>query len=229
LRFDIAALFPEIIDNVLSQSIVGRGVKSGAIEIFTHQIRDFAYNKHRRVDDSPYGGGMGMVMQCEPIYRCFRETTEKLNYRPRVIYMSPQGAVLSQAKAAELAKEPGLFILCGHYEGVDQRILDKIVDEEISIGDYVLTGGELPACVLVDTVSRLVPGVLPEAEAFEIESFYNGLLEFPQYTKPEVWEGMSVPEILLSGHHKNIENWRLEKAKEVTAKKRPDLLSAKSL
>jgi tRNA (guanine37-N1)-methyltransferase len=227
VRFDIAALFPEIISAALSESIVGRGVKSGAIEIFTHQIRDYAYNKHRRVDDSPYGGGMGMVMQCEPIYRCFIETTENLSFRPRVIYMSPQGAVLTQKKAKELAAEPGLFILCGHYEGVDQRILDKIVDEEVSIGDYVLTGGELPACVLVDTVSRLVPGVLPEAAAYEIESFYGGLLEFPQYTKPEIWDERKVPEILLSGHHKNIENWRLEKSKEVTAKKRPDLLVPK--
>jgi tRNA (guanine37-N1)-methyltransferase len=224
MRFDIAALFPETIDAVLSQSIVGRGVKSGAIEIFTHQIRDYAYNKHKRVDDSPYGGGMGMVMQCEPIYRCFCEVTEPLPYRPKVIYMSPQGRVLTQKTAKVLSEEPGLFIICGHYEGVDQRILDKIVDEEISIGDYVLTGGELPACVLVDTVARMCKGVLPSDDAYEIESFYDGLLEFPQYTKPEIWEGMSVPEVLLSGHHKNIEAWRREMAMKITKLKRPDIL-----
>jgi tRNA (guanine37-N1)-methyltransferase len=224
MRFDIAALFPEMIETVLSQSIVGRGVKSGAIEIFTHQIRDYAYNRHKRVDDSPYGGGMGMVMQCEPIFRCFEAVRETLSYKPRVIYMSPQGSVLTQKKAKILSEEEGLFIICGHYEGVDQRVLDKIVDEEVSIGDYVLTGGELPACVLVDTVSRMCKGVLPESEAFEIESFYDGLLEFPQYTKPEIWEGMAVPDVLLSGHHKNIEQWRQEMAIKITKLKRPDML-----
>jgi tRNA (guanine37-N1)-methyltransferase len=224
MRFDIAALFPEIIDGALRESIIGRGINSGAIELHTHQIRDFAYNKHRRVDDSPYGGGMGMVMQCEPIYRCFLEVTETLDYRPRAIYMSPQGKPLTQKLAKELSNEEGLFILCGHYEGIDQRILDKIGFEEISIGDYVLTGGELPAAVLVDTVGRLCPGVLPEAEAYEIESFYDGLLEFPQYTKPEIWEDIRVPEVLLSGHHKNIEAWRREMAMEVTKRKRPDML-----
>jgi tRNA (guanine37-N1)-methyltransferase len=224
LRFDVAALFPEIIDGALRESIIGRGIKSGAIELFTHQIRDYARNKHRRVDDSPYGGGMGMVMQCEPIYRCFIETTETLSYTPRKIYMSPQGKPLTQSLAKEFASEDGLFILCGHYEGIDQRVLDKIGFEEVSIGDYVLTGGELPAAVLIDTVARLVPGVLPESEAFEIESFYDGLLEFPQYTKPEIWEDIRVPEVLLSGHHKNIEAWRREMAMEITKRKRPDIL-----
>jgi tRNA (guanine37-N1)-methyltransferase len=225
MRFDIITLFPEVIESVLGSSIIGRARKSGAVEIFTHQLRDYAFNKHRRVDDSPYGGGFGMVMQCEPIYRCYLYICEQINEKPFVIYMSPQGKVLTQTFAHEImdTSRP-ICILCGHYEGVDERILAKIVDMEVSIGDYVLTGGELPACVLVDCISRMAEGVLSDSACFEDESHFSGLLEYPQYTKPEVWEGKSVPPVLISGHHKNISDWRKEKSLEVTAKKRPDLL-----
>jgi tRNA (guanine37-N1)-methyltransferase len=234
MRFDIITLFPEVIEAYVSSSIIGRARKSGAVEIVTHQLRDFAYNKHRRVDDSPYGGGFGMVMQCEPIYQCYLAICEELNTdnsedmkKPYVIYMSPQGKVLTQTVAKEIAlignKRP-VCILCGHYEGVDERILTEIVDEEISIGDYVLTGGELPACVLVDSISRMAEGVLSDSACFEDESHFAGLLEYPQYTKPEIWHEMAVPPVLLSGHHKNILSWRKEKSLEITAKKRPDLL-----
>jgi tRNA (guanine37-N1)-methyltransferase len=229
MRFDVITLFPEVIDAVLSSSIIGRAQKSGAVEIHIHQLRDYALNKHRRVDDSPYGGGFGMVMQCEPIYECYKAICEKLPEKPLVIYMSPQGKVLTQNIAKGIAEtvnnaHSSVCILCGHYEGVDERILSKIVDMEISVGDYVLTGGELPACVLIDCMSRMADGVLADKACFEDESHYKGLLEYPQYTKPEVWEGMSVPDVLLSGHHKNIEIWRKAQSLEVTRRKRPDLL-----
>ncbi len=223
MRIDIATLFPEMCEAVLSESIVGRARKKGVIEIYCHQIRDYTMDKHRRVDDIPYGGGMGMVMQAEPIYNCFKAICEQLGKKPHTIYMTPKGSVLTQKKAVELSKMENLLILCGHYEGVDQRILDKIVDEEISIGDYVLTGGELPAAVLTDAVARMCGGVLASPECFEEESHFNGLLEYPHYTRPEIWEGEAVPSVLLSGHHKNISQWRLEKSLEITKERRPDM------
>ncbi len=225
MRIDIATLFPEMCETVLNESIVGRARRAGKIELHCHQIRDYSADKHRRVDDTPYGGGMGMVMQAEPIYRCFLGVTEGFAEKPYVIYMSPKGTVFNQQKALELSKLPNLFIICGHYEGVDQRVIDKIVDEEISIGDYVLTGGELPALVLTNAVARMCEGVLSAEECFTEESHFSGLLEYPQYTRPEVWEGESVPEVLLSGHHKNIETYRHEEAVKITKEKRPDLFT----
>ena len=224
MNIEIATLFPEMCEAVLGESIIGRARKSGAIQLNCRQIRDYSNDKHRRVDDTPYGGGMGMVMQCEPIYRCWLDVCERLGTKPHTIYMSPKGKILDQKKSEELSKMENIFIICGHYEGVDQRIIDKIVDEEISIGDYVLTGGELPAMVLVDSVARMCPGVLSDAECYTDESIYSGLLEYPHYTRPEVWEGECVPPVLLSGHHKNIEKWRHEKSLEITAERRPDLL-----
>lgn len=223
MRIDIATLFPEMCETVLNESIVGRARRAGKIELHCHQIREYSTDKHRRVDDTPYGGGMGMVMQAEPIYRCFLGVTEGFAEKPYVVYMSPKGTVFNQQKALELSKLPNLFIICGHYEGVDQRVIDKIVDEEISIGDYVLTGGELPALVLTDAVARMCEGVLSAEECFTEESHFSGLLEYPQYTRPEVWEGESVPEVLLSGHHKNIADYRHAEAVKITKEKRPDL------
>ncbi len=222
---DIMTLFPEMCEAVLSESIIGRARKKGAIDIKCHQIRDFAYNKHKRVDDTPYGGGKGMVMMAEPIYKCFENICAFRNTRPTVIYMSPKGKVLTQQVAKRLKAMPSIAILCGHYEGVDERILEEIVDEHISIGDYVLTGGELPALVLTETIARMVPGVLSENICFEDESHYNGLLEYPQYTKPFKWHEKEVPEVLISGHHANIEKWKKEKSLEETKKYRPDLLA----
>lgn len=224
MKIEIATLFPEMCEAVLGESIIGRARRSGAIEINCRQIRDYTNDKHRRVDDTPYGGGMGMVMQCQPIYNCYRAVCEHLGAAPHTIYMSPKGSILSQQKAKELSQMENIFIICGHYEGVDQRVIDKIADEEISVGDYVLTGGELPAMVLVDSVARMCPGVLSDAECYEEESIYSGLLEYPHYTRPEVWEGMEVPPVLLSGHHKNIAEWRHNQAVELTAERRPDLL-----
>ena len=224
MRIDVATLFPEMCERVLDESIIGRARKRDLITVNCHNIRDYSEDKHRRVDDTPYGGGMGMVMQAEPIYRCFESVTEGIE-KPHVIYMSPKGTVLTQKKAIELSKIDSLFIICGHYEGVDQRVIDKIVDEEISIGDYVLTGGELPALVLIDTVARMCDGVLSSAECFEEESHFNGLLEYPQYTRPEIWNDVSVPEVLLTGHHKNISEWRHNQAIKITIERRPDLLN----
>lgn len=226
MRIDIATLFPEMCEAVLSESIIGRARKAGAIEIYCHNIRDYTLDKHRRVDDTPYGGGMGMLMQAEPIWRCWLAVCELLGKPPHSIYLSPKGNVLTQKKTVELSKKENLFLLCGHYEGIDQRVLDKIIDEEISIGDYVLTGGELPALVLTDAVARMCSGVLPAAVCFEEESHFNGLLEYPQYTRPELWNGESVPEVLLSGHHLKISNWRSQKSLEITKEKRPDLYAA---
>ncbi len=223
MRIEIATLFPDMCEAVLSESIIGKARKAGAIEVHCHNIRDYTLDKHRRVDDTPYGGGMGMVMQAEPIYRCWQAVCEQLGERPHTIYMSPQGRTLTQGRARDLSKMSSLFLLCGHYEGVDQRVLDKIVDEEISIGDYVLTGGELPALVLTDAVARMCSGVLPAAICFEDESHFSGLLEYPQYSRPEIWEGERVPEVLLSGHHLNISRWRQEQSLRVTEEKRPDL------
>ena len=220
MRIDIATLFPDMCEAVLGESIIGRARKAGKIELHCHQIRDYTLDKHNRVDDSPYGGGMGMVMQAEPIYRCFNIVTEGFTERPHVIYMSPKGSVFTQQKAVELSKRENIFVICGHYEG----LLDKIVDEEISIGDYVLTGGELPAMVMCDAIARMCPGVLASDECFTEESHFDGLLEYPHYTRPEVWEGMEVPPVLLTGHHKNIAAWRHEQALKITAERRPDML-----
>lgn len=224
MKIEIMTLFPEMCEAVLSESIVGRARKAGKIELKCRQIREYTQDKHRRVDDTPYGGGMGMVMQCEPIYNCYKAVCDDMGAKPHTIYMSPKGKIFNQQKAIELAKTENILIICGHYEGVDQRILDKIVDEEISIGDYVLTGGEIPAMAVADAVARMCPGVLSDEICFTDESIYSGLLEYPQYTRPEVWEGEAVPPVLLSGHHKNIEKWRLEQSIELTKKRRPDLL-----
>ena len=223
MKFDILTLFPEMFEN-LKQSIIGRAIEKNIININLINIRDFSKDKHKKVDDTPYGGGAGMVMKPDVVYNAYNSIKEK---NAKVIYMSPQGKTLNQKKVEELSKEEHLIILCGHYEGIDQRVLDKIVDEEISIGDYVLTGGELPAMVLIDSVSRYVEGVLKE-DSIKEESFSNGLLEYPQYTRPEVFEGEKVPEILLSGHHENINKWRKEKSLEITKKKRPELIENKN-
>lgn len=224
MRIDIITLFPEMFEPVLNESIIGRAQKSGAIEIVYHQLREYAFDKHRRVDDTPYGGGMGMLMKAEPIALCFEDICRQLGTKPYFVYMSPQGMTLTQKRLKELSQTENICILCGHYEGVDQRLLDSYIDEEISIGDYVLTGGELPAMVFADALARMVPGVLSNNECFTEESHFNGLLEYPQYTKPAEWRGVQVPEVLLSGHHANIEKWRREKSLEVTKQKRPDLL-----
>ena len=219
MKFDVLTLFPEMFEP-LNSSIIGRAKEKNLIEINLINIRDFSKDKHKKVDDTPYGGGAGMVMMPDVVYDAYKSVEDK---NAKVIYMSPQGKKLTQKKVEELANEEHLIILCGHYEGIDQRVIDKIVDEEISIGDYVLTGGEIPAMVLIDSVSRYSSGVIAE-ESREEESFANGLLEYPQYTRPEVFEGVKVPEVLLSGHHANIEKWRKEKALEITKLKRPDLL-----
>lgn len=225
MRIDIATLFPAMCEAVLSESIVGRGRKSGFITIECHNIRDYTLDKHRRVDDKAYGGGTGMVMQAQPVYDCIQAIKKSAGTeRPRVIFLSPQGKKLDQRLVKELAGEEHLILLCGHYEGVDQRVLDELEVEEISVGDYVVTGGELPALIIADAVARLQEGVLPNEDAYSIESHYNGVLEYPQYTRPEVWHGRQVPEVLLSGHHGNIEKWQREKAVEVTKIKRPDML-----
>lgn len=223
MRIDIATLFPDMCETVLNESIVGRARKAEKIELHCHQIRDYSTDKHRRVDDTPYGGGMGMVMQAEPIYRCYLAVVEQIGAKPHVIYMSPKGATFTQQRAVELSKMDNILIICGHYEGVDQRVIDKIVDEEISIGDYVLTGGELPALVVTDAVARMCDGVLSSEECFTEESHFSGLLEYPHYTRPEVWEGESVPPVLLTGHHKNIAQFRHNEAVKITKERRPDM------
>ena len=219
MKFDVLTLFPEMFD-ILKQSIIGRAQEKELIDINLVNIRDFSNDKHKKVDDTPYGGGAGMVMMPDVVDRAYQSVkTEKA----KVIYMSPQGKTLNQKKVEDLVKYEHLIILCGHYEGIDQRVLDKIVDEEISIGDYVLTGGEIPAMVLIDSVSRYIEGVLKE-DSIKEESFSNGLLEYPQYTRPEIFDGEKVPEILLSGHHEKINEWRRQKSLEITKQKRPDLL-----
>lgn len=224
MRIDFITLFPEMCQSVMSESVIGRAQKSGALEVNCHQLRDFAFDKHRRVDDTTYGGGMGMLMKAEPIALCYEEICRQTDSKPHFVYMSPQGKTLTQARLKELSKLDNLCILCGHYEGVDQRVLDEFVDEEISIGDYVLTGGELPALVLADAVARLVPGVLSNNECFTEESHFNGLLEYPQYTKPIEWRGKEVPAVLYSGHHANVDKWRHENSLINTAKKRSEML-----
>lgn len=219
MKFDVLTLFPEMFEPI-KQSILGKAIENEKIKLKLVNIRDFSKDKHKKVDDTPYGGGAGMVMKPDVVYDAYKSVYEE---NAKVIYLSPQGKTLNQKKVEELSKEKHLILLCGHYEGIDQRVIDKIVDEEISIGDYVLTGGEIPAMVLIDTVSRYIDGVLNQ-ESIKEESFSEGLLEYPQYTRPEVFEGEKVPEILLSGHHENIEKWRKEQALKITKQKRPDLL-----
>ena len=224
MRIDILTLFPEMCEAVLGESIIGRARENGLVEINCTNIRDFSKDKHNRVDDAPYGGGMGMVMQTQPIYDCYESLCNEIGKTPKLIYMSPQGRVLTQDKVKELAKEENIAILCGHYEGVDERVIEEIVDEEISIGDYVLTGGELPALILADSISRMLPGVLANEEAFSEESHFSSLLEYPQYTRPPEWRGKKVPDVLLSGHHGNIEKWRRQQSLKRTKERRPDML-----
>ena len=225
MRFDIMTLFPDLVDTVLGESIIGRAQKSGAITVKTHNIRDYSEDKHRRVDDTPYGGGKGMLMMAPPIYDCYSSIIESSepDASRRVVYMSPAGAIFNQQKAEELAKYDQLIILCGHYEGVDQRVIDEIVDEEISIGDFVLTGGELPACIVTDSVARIVDGVLSDPECHMKESISSGLLEYPQYTRPYDFHGTVVPDVLISGNHQKIDEWREEQALLKTKRRRPDL------
>ena len=224
MRIDIMTLFPATVDAVLHESIIGRAAKKGIVEINCVQIRDFTENRQCQVDDYPYGGGAGMVMQPMPVYDAWKDLTERIGKKPRVLFMTPQGKPFSQKLAEEYAKEEDLIFLCGHYEGIDQRVLDLIVTDEVSAGDFVLTGGELPAMMMIDCISRLVPGVLNNEASAQDESFEGNLLEYPQYTRPEVFMGESVPPVLLSGHHGNIDKWRREQSILRTAKKRPDLL-----
>ena len=219
MKFNILTLFPEMFETV-KKSVIGKAIEKRIIEINLINIRDFSKNKHKKVDDTPYGGGAGMVMRPDVVYDAYKSIG---NQTAKVIYMSPKGKKLNQQKVEELSKEKNLIILCGHYEGIDQRVIDEIVDEEISIGDYVLTGGEIPAMVLIDSVSRYIEGVISQESTSE-ESFSNGLLEYPQYTRPEIFNEKKVPEVLISGHHENIEKWRKEKSLEITKIKRPDLL-----
>jgi len=234
MRFDIMTLFPDMVRGVLGESVIGRATESGVIDVRVHNIRDYTQNKHRRVDDTPYGGGRGMLMAAPPIYNCYAsvlaDSPEIITEAPPkpegtyVIYMSPRGTRFDQKCAERLASYDRLFILCGHYEGVDQRVIDEIVDEEVSIGDFILTGGEIPACIVTDAVARLIDGVLPVPECHENESFSDGLLEYHQYTRPPVFRGRAVPDVLLSGHHANIDKYRLEESLTLTRERRPDLL-----
>ena len=229
MNFHVLTLFPEMIEQGMHTSIIGRAIAGGYLSIDAINIRDYAFNKHQKVDDYPYGGGAGMLMQAEPVYLAYESVQKKLGYRPRVVYLTPQGEVFHQTMAKELAKEKDLVFLCGHYEGIDERVLDEIVTDYVSIGDYVLTGGELPSMVMMDYISRMVPGVLSNQESGETESFAENLLEYPQYSRPEVWHGQKVPPVLLSGHHANIEAWRREQSVLRTAKRRPDLLKKADL
>lgn len=223
MRIDILTLFPEFCDAYAKLSILGRAQAAGKIEIISHQIRDYTLNRQKQVDDSPYGGRQGMIMMAQPIYDCFMAVCGVLGRRPHLIYMSPAGKTLTQQRVNELAELDNVAILCGHYEGVDERVIEEIVDEEISIGDYVITGGELPALVLTDAIARLCDGVLAEKAGYEQESHYAGLLEHPQYTRPEVWRARAVPEVLRSGHHANIQQWKQSQSELRTQQRRPDL------
>ncbi|MEE0898202.1 MAG: tRNA (guanosine(37)-N1)-methyltransferase TrmD [Acutalibacteraceae bacterium] len=229
MRIDILTLFPEMCERVLDESIIGRARRSGKVEIVCTNIRDFSGNKHNKVDDTPYGGGMGMVMAADPIYNCYKSLYGENEEKPHLIYMSPKGETFTQKKAVELSKKDRIVLLCGHYEGIDQRVIDEIVDEELSLGDYVLTGGELPALTVADAVCRMLPGVLSDDLCFEEESHFAGLLEYPQYTKPAIWRDREVPEVLLSGNHAKINDWRKIQSILLTVEKRPDMLSAKDL
>lgn len=224
MRIDIMTLFPDMCNTVLGESIIGRARAAGKVEINTVDIRDYTEDKHRRVDDKPYGGGMGMILQAQPIYDCYGAICEKLGKKPHLIYMTPQGKTLTQKRVKELSQLDNIIILCGHYEGVDERVIEELEPEEISIGDYVLTGGELPALILADSISRMLDGVLSGEECFTEESHYNSLLEYPQYTHPSEWRGREVPEVLLSGHHENVNKWRKEQSLKRTFERRPDML-----
>ncbi len=229
MNFEVLTLFPSLIRNIAGESIVGRAQKAGIIKVSAHNIRDYSADRHRKADDTPYGGGMGMLMTAQPVTDCYNDIKSKLSGSTRCIYMSPKGSIFCHEKAKELSKYDNLILLCGHYEGIDQRALDMIVDEEISIGNYVLTGGELAASVIIDAVSRLIPGVLSDAECYEDESVASGLLEYPQYTKPASFMGREVPKVLLGGNHADIMRWRRKKALEITLKHRPDLLETAQL
>ena len=229
MRIDILTLFPEMCEAVCNESIIGRAKNAGKVEIVCTNIRDFAGNKHNKVDDTPYGGGMGMIMAASPIYDCYKSLYSENEPKPHLIYMSPKGKTFNQKKAIELSKLDRLVLLCGHYEGVDQRVIDEIVDEELSVGDYVLTGGELPALTVADAVCRMLPGVLSDDLCFEEESHFAGMLEYPQYTRPAVWHEKEVPEVLLSGNHAKINDWRRIKSILATLEKRPDMLNKENL
>lgn len=229
MRYHVLTLFPEMIMQGLGVSIIGRAMEKGLLGLEAVNIRDYANNKHNKVDDYPYGGGAGMVMQAAPVYGAYEAVKEKIGYAPRVVYLTPQGEVFNQELAKELAKEEDLVFLCGHYEGIDERVLEEVVTDFVSIGDYVLTGGELPAMVMIDAISRMVPGVLSNGESGETESFEGSLLEYPQYSRPEEWHEKKVPEVLLSGHHANIAKWRREQSILRTARWRPDLLEKAQL
>lgn len=229
MRIDLLTLFPDMCETVMAESIVGRARKKGALQVCCHQIRNYAYDKHSRVDDCPFGGGMGMLLMAEPIAECIDDLVRHLGKKPHLVYMSPQGSVLTQQKMKELAAMENVAILCGHYEGIDERIIDAYVDEQISLGDFVLTGGELPALVLADGISRLIDGVLSDDACFEDESHFNGLLEYPHYTRPADWRGRPVPEVLVSGHHGNIAKWRREQSLLRTLRARPDMLKTAPL
>lgn len=229
MKFYIMTLFPDMVMNGLNTSIIGRAMEKGLLSVEAVNIRDYAFNKHNSVDDYPYGGGAGMLMQAEPVYQAYKAVEEKAGKKARVVYLSPQGQTFNQSMAEEFAKEEELIFLCGHYEGIDERVLEEIVTDYVSIGDYVLTGGELPAMIMVDAISRLVPGVLHNDVSAEFESFQDNLLEYPQYSRPEVWHDKRVPEVLMSGHHANVEKWRREQSVIRTAKLRPDLLEKAEL
>lgn len=229
MNFHVLTLFPDMIRDGMNTSIIGRAIAGGFLDIQAVNIRDYAFNKHQKVDDYPYGGGAGMLVQAEPVYLAYQSVEEKIGYRPRVVFLTPQGKVFNQEMAKDFAMEKDLVFLCGHYEGIDERVLEEIVTDYVSIGDYVLTGGELPAMVMMDSISRMVPGVLTNKESGETESFSGNLLEYPQYSRPEIWHGKQVPPVLLSGHHANVDTWRREQSVYRTAKWRPDLLKKADL
>lgn len=229
MRIDILTLFPDMCNAYLSESIIGRARKAGKVQIECIDIRNYTKDKHRRVDDTPYGGGMGMIMQVEPVFDCFEALCNEIGERPHLIYLTPQGKTLTQQRVKELSKMNNIALLCGHYEGIDERVIEELQPEEISVGDYVLTGGELPALILADSISRMLPGVLSDDECFTEESHFSSLLEYPQYTRPYEWHGRRVPDVLLTGHHANVEKWRREKSLERTLERRPDMLEKADL
>lgn len=229
MRIDILTLFPDMCNAYLSESIIGRARKAGKVQIECIDIRNYTKDKHRRVDDTPYGGGMGMIMQVEPVFDCFEALCNEIGERPHLIYLTPQGKTLTQQRVKELSKMNNIALLCGHYEGIDERVIDELQPEEISVGDYVLTGGELPALILADSISRMLPGVLSDDECFTEESHFSSLLEYPQYTRPYEWHGRRVPDVLLTGHHANVEKWRREQSLERTLERRPDMLEKADL